>query len=68
MSRRALDWGGMLRAGLYGLGLEPAVFWALTPVELRLMLGGAEQSAALTRAGLEELAARFPDRKGTSDE
>ena len=66
--RRALDWAGMLRAGLHGLGLEPGVFWALTPVELRLMLGGAEQSAVLTRAGLEELAARFPDRKRTSDE
>lgn len=66
--RCALDWGGMLRAGLHGLGLEPVAFWALTPVELRLMLGGAEQSTALTRAGLEELAARFPDRKRTGDE
>jgi uncharacterized phage protein (TIGR02216 family) len=28
-----------MRAGITGLGLRPAEFWALTPAELRLMLG-----------------------------
>ena len=33
------DWPGLMRAGLIGLRLKPAEFWALTPAELRLMLG-----------------------------
>ncbi|WP_349293851.1 phage tail assembly chaperone [Gemmobacter sp. 24YEA27] len=33
------DWPGLIRAGMHGLGLEPRVFWGLTPVELRIMLG-----------------------------
>lgn len=57
-----LDWAGMLRAGVGGLGLRPAEFWALTPGELALMLGKAE--GPLDRAGLEALAARFPDGPG----
>jgi uncharacterized phage protein (TIGR02216 family) len=34
-----IDWPGLMRAGLHGLGLRPVEFWALTPVELMLMLG-----------------------------
>lgn len=61
-----IDWPGLMRAGIHGLGLAPEAFWRLTPAELRLMLG-AEAQAPLTRARLEELAAAFPDRKRGED-
>jgi uncharacterized phage protein (TIGR02216 family) len=64
----ALDWRGLMQAGLHGLGLEPAAFWRLTPVELRIMLGREQMLSPLTRARLEELAAAFPDaRKDQGD-
>ena len=56
-----IDWPGLIRAGLHGLGLEPAVFWRLTPVELRMMLGAEQAAPPLTRARLAELSAAFPD-------
>ncbi len=56
-----IDWAGLMRAGLHGVGLQPAVFWNLTPVELRIMLGAERAAPPLTRARLEELAAAFPD-------
>lgn len=59
----AIDWPGMIRAGLHGLGLEPTVFWRLTPAELRIMLGAEAGTPPLTRARLAELAAAFPDDK-----
>lgn len=62
-----IDWPGLMRAGLHGLGLQPAEFWRLTPVELRMMLGAEAGAAPLTRARLEELAAAFPDRKERLD-
>jgi uncharacterized phage protein (TIGR02216 family) len=63
-----LDWRGLMEAGLHGLGLEPAVFWRLTPVELRIMLGREQMLPPLTRARLAELAAAFPDtRKDQGD-
>lgn len=71
MSR--IDWAGLMRGGLArpalgGLGLTPEVFWRLTPMELRIMLGAENTLAPLTRSQLEDLAAAFPDkRKGTSD-
>ncbi|MGL4239379.1 rcc01693 family protein [Tabrizicola sp.] len=58
-----VDWRGLMQAGLNGLGLEPAVFWRLTPVELRIMLGREQMVPPLTRARLAELAAAFPDVK-----
>lgn len=61
-----IDWPGLVRAGLHGLGLEPAVFWCLTPVELRIMLGAEAAAPPLTRARLAELAAAFPDVKRES--
>ncbi|QUS35156.1 rcc01693 family protein [Falsirhodobacter algicola] len=61
-----IDWPGLMRAGLLGLGLHPDQFWRLTPLELRIMLG-AEGSAPLTRARLEELARAFPDDGGHLD-
>lgn len=56
-----LDWPGLMRAGLRGLGLRPDQFWALTPAELALMMGVEAGSPAMTRGRLSELAARFPD-------
>jgi uncharacterized phage protein (TIGR02216 family) len=57
----SIDWRGLLQAGLNGLGLEPTVFWRLTPVELKIMLGREGSVPPLTRARLAELAAAFPD-------
>ncbi len=57
-----LDWPGLMRAGMRGLGLTPAAFWALTPAELALMLGVEAVAPAMTRDRLAELAARWPDR------
>lgn len=66
-----LDWPGLMRAGLYGLGLKPAEFWALTPAELSMMLGldpasDGGISGSMSRARLAELAARFPDAPRTA--
>lgn len=57
------DWGALMRAGIQGLGLRPAEFWALTPGELVLMLGDAAGGAPLSRARLDELAKSYPDKK-----
>ncbi len=57
----AIDWPGLMRAGMLGLGLEPAAFWRLTPMELRIMLGVDAVTQPFTRARLDELAAAFPD-------
>jgi uncharacterized phage protein (TIGR02216 family) len=55
-------WPELMRLGLTRLGLAPDVFWNLTPVELMLMAGGGDGGReALTRSGLEDLVARFPD-------
>jgi uncharacterized phage protein (TIGR02216 family) len=61
MSGTGIDWRGLMQAGLHGLCLEPAVFWRLTPVELRIMLGREQALPPLTRARLAELAGAFPD-------
>lgn len=67
MSAR-IDWAGLMRAGLNGLGLTPDAFWRLSPVELRIMMGAEAAAPPLTRVRLEELAAAFPDlRKGAED-
>jgi uncharacterized phage protein (TIGR02216 family) len=51
-----------MRAGLRGLGLKPAEFWALTPAELMLMLGLEDGGAtAFGRDKLAELSALYPD-------
>lgn len=63
-ARAGLDWGGLMRAGIVGLGLRPAVFWDLTPAELALMLGidtAGHGAGAMSRARLDALMARFPD-------
>lgn len=65
----SIDWAGLLRVGLFELRLAPDVFWRLTPIELKIMLGAEGTAPALTRARLEELAAAFPDgRKARADD
>lgn len=56
-----LDWPGLMRAGMRGLGLLPREFWELTPAELALMTGAEAGPAPFTRARLEELARLWPD-------
>lgn len=58
-----IDWAGLMRAGLQGLGLSPDAFWRLSPIELRIMLGAENAAPPLTRARLAELAAAFPDTR-----
>lgn len=54
-------WPKLMRLGMVELGLAPAVFWDLTPVELMLLAGFDAGPATLDRAGLAALMARFPD-------
>lgn len=57
-----------MRAGLKGLQLRPAEFWALSPAELRVMLGDQAGQAPLLSEGLEALMAAYPDKtEGTAD-
>jgi len=64
-----MDWAALMRAGLHGLRLVPADFWALTPADLMLMLGADKADAPMGRARLDELARAYPDRvKGANDE
>lgn len=58
------DWPDLMRAGMLGLRLTPAQFWALTPAELRLLLGSGSGAAPLSRKGLDTLLEAFPDGKG----
>ena len=67
MSPRALDWPALMRLGLRELRLAPREFWALTPAELMIMAGLDAAPGPLTRARLEELAARYPDRQKGKD-
>ncbi|MBU2358244.1 rcc01693 family protein [Loktanella sp. M215] len=65
----ALDWAGLMRAGLHGLRLTPDQFWRLTPAELALMLGQGAQARPLGRAALDDLMTAYPDAaKGALDE
>ncbi|WP_282025919.1 rcc01693 family protein [Limimaricola cinnabarinus] len=57
-----LDWAAMMRAGIGGLGLRPHEFWALTPAELRLMLGPMAP-APMGRARFEALCRDYPDEE-----
>jgi uncharacterized phage protein (TIGR02216 family) len=63
-----IDWKGLMQAGLHGLGLKPAEFWGLTPVELKIMLGREGLVPPLTHARLAELAAAFPDVRKDQDD
>jgi uncharacterized phage protein (TIGR02216 family) len=55
-------WPQLMRLGYLQLGLTPEVFWDLTPAELMLLAGIEGVPAALSRSGLLDLAARFPDK------
>lgn len=59
-----VNWPALMRAGMRGLGLRPAEFWALTPAELELMLGKPGGVAPLMRGRLDELMRAFPDPEG----
>lgn len=51
-----------MEAGLKVLRLEPRVFWDLTPAELTFLC--SQSSAAkrgLSRSGLDDLIAQYPD-------
>jgi len=68
----AFDWNGLLRVGLTQLGLRPAEFWGLTPVELALLLGHSGADASMSRSALDALLMKYPDtaphdNKDTSD-
>ncbi len=55
-----------MRAGLRGLRLRPAEFWALTPAELMLMLGQDGLAPRMGRARLERVGtglSRPPERR-----
>ncbi len=56
-----LDWSGLLKVGLLHLRLKPDEFWALTPIELRLMIGDDPDLAPLGRSQLDALMAAYPD-------
>lgn len=54
------DWPALMRVGITGLGLSPDVFWALTPGELRLLMGPPPE-APMDRTRLSDLMRAFPD-------
>lgn len=58
---QGLDWPGLLQVGLGVLKLHPDQFWALTPLELKLMLGDQRAPSAMGRTGLLNLMAQYPD-------
>ncbi|TPE50721.1 rcc01693 family protein [Amaricoccus solimangrovi] len=60
---RRIDWPRLIRLGLVDLRLRPGDFWELTPAELLLLAGHGAGPEALTRRGLAELLARFPDAR-----
>ena len=57
-----IDWPGLMRVGIQGLGLAPDIFWSLTPAKLQLMLGDRARSGPLSKSGLDALMAAFPDK------
>lgn len=52
------DWSAAL-ARAHAAGIPPAVFWSLTPRELKAILQPSRPQ--LSRAGLAALLARWPD-------
>lgn len=62
------DWPALMQAGLHGLRLRPAEFWALTPAELNLMLGRDTGVAPLARQRLDELLSAYPDKNGETND
>lgn len=56
-----MSWAAPLRLAL-SLGVAPEAFWRLSLVEWR-MLTEAPPSPVLTRSGLADLIARYPDEE-----
>ncbi len=56
-----IGWAALMKLGMVELKLRPDEFWQLTPAELALMAGVSHDSNALSRKGLADLLARFPD-------
>ncbi|MEP5760308.1 MAG: phage tail assembly chaperone [Litoreibacter sp.] len=54
-----MDWPALMRVGIGQRGLHPSEFWALTPIELMLMLGLDAREKPLNRARLAELERSF---------
>jgi len=65
---QSFDWPALMRAGMRGLGLRPAEFWALTPAELQFLLGPEAAAAPMDRARLGELLSAYPDERGVNDD
>jgi uncharacterized phage protein (TIGR02216 family) len=64
MNGTPFPWERALAIGLGVLRLPPEQFWRMTPRELAAALRGlyGEPAAPLSRAELDALVARFPDR------
>ena len=58
------EWPALMQAGMRGLGLKPAEFWALTPAELQFLLGPGAGRAPMGRTRLVELLTAYPDKQG----
>ena len=56
-----MSWAGLLRLAL-SLGVAPEAFWRLSLVEWRA-LTETPPSPVLTRTGLTDLIARYPDEE-----
>lgn len=63
-----LDWAGLLKIALMHAKLKPDEFWALTPIEFRLMIGDDPDLAPLGRAQLDALMSAYPDNDTTMQE
>ncbi len=63
-----IAWSSLMRLGLCDLGLAPAVFWDLTPVELFVMAGLQGDRGPLSRSDFEALLKRFPDAPSARSE
>ena len=61
-----VQWPALLRFGLVELRLSPEAFWQLTPAELTLMAGQGG-GAVMSRAGLDALIQKFPDKQTTDE-
>lgn len=68
MKMARFDWPALMRAGIGGLKLKPAEFWALTPAELALLLGAGPAQSTLSRAGLNALLRSYPDKNAEAED
>nr|WP_255365512.1 rcc01693 family protein [Faunimonas pinastri] len=63
-----LPWKELMTLGFAVLRLAPSDFWSMTPREIEAVVRpyAAAAGTSFTRAGLNQLLARFPDRKDTN--